>query len=332
MGRTAVITGTGSAFPRQRVTNGELAASVATSDEWVRERLGIAERRIVGEGESTSTLAAAAGQRALDAAGVDAGSLDLVIVATATPDRRAPATACAVQAALGAQPAAAFDLAAVCSGFLYGLATASAFIESGRAQRVLLVGADTFSTITDWTDRQCVFFGDGAGAAVLEAGGPDEGLLSIELYADGTGIDGFTVPSSTGTFEMDGQAVYRTATDVLPDAITSALAGAGVRPEDVDVVVPHQPSIRILQETAERTSIPFDRFVTTMDRYANTAGASVGVTLDHALRAGRIEPGAIVAFAAVGSGWTWGAAVMRWPHATHHPLPSTTAVLAHPLP
>jgi 3-oxoacyl-[acyl-carrier-protein] synthase-3 len=326
MGRSAVVTGTGSAFPRRRVTNGDLAATVATSDDWVRDRLGIAERRIAGEGESTSTLAAAAGRAALDAAGVDAGSLDLVLVATATPDRRAPATACAVQAALGAQPAAAFDLAAVCSGFLYGLATASAFIESGRAQRVLLVGADTFSTITDWTDRQCVFFGDGAGAAVLEAGGPDEGLLSIELYADGTGIDGFTVASSTGTFEMDGRAVYRTATDVLPDAITSALAGAGVRPDDVDVVVPHQPSIRILQETAARTGIPFDRFVTTMDRYANTAGASVGVTLDHAVRTGRLHPGAIVAFAAVGSGWTWGAAVMRWPHATRDPLASAAAL------
>ena len=316
--RSAVVTGTGSAFPARRVTNDELARTVSTTDAWVRARLGIRERRVASAaaGETTSSLAVAAGRAALDAAGVDPGSLDLIVVATATPDRRAPATACAVQAALGAQPAAAFDLAAVCSGFLYGLGVVTALVEAGRAQRVLLIGADTFSTITDWTDRQCVFFGDGAGAAVIESGRVDYGLLSIELYADGRGIDGFTVPSPSseggGTFRMDGAAVYDTATSVLPDAITSALAGAGVRPDDVDLVVPHQPSVKILQETAERTGIPFSRFVTTMDRYANTAGASVGVTLDHAVRTGRLHHGDIVVFAAVGSGWTWGAGVMRW--------------------
>jgi 3-oxoacyl-[acyl-carrier-protein] synthase-3 len=281
----------------------------------VQARLGIRERRVASAaaGETTASLATAAGRAALAAAGVDAGSLDLVVVATATPDRRAPATACAVQAALGAQPAAAFDLAAVCSGFLYGLGVVTALVEAGRAQRVLLIGADTFSTITDWTDRQCVFFGDGAGAAVIESGRVDYGLLSIELYADGSGIDGFTVPAAPGaTFRMDGGAVYDTATSVLPDAIAGALAGAGVRPDDVDLVVPHQPSVRILQETAERTGIPFERFVTTMDSYANTASASVGVTLDHAVRSGRLHHGDIVVFAAVGSGWTWGAGVMRW--------------------
>jgi 3-oxoacyl-[acyl-carrier-protein] synthase-3 len=313
MRRSAVITGTGSAFPVRRVTNSSLAATVDTSDAWVRARLGIRERRVAspGSGESTTSLAVAAGRSALAAADVDPGSLDLIVVATATPDRRAPATACAVQAALGARPAAAFDLAAVCSGFLYGLGVVTAMIEAGRVQRALLIGADTFSTITDWTDRQCVFFGDGAGAAVLEAGRVDHGLLSIELYADGAGADGFTVPAG-GPFVMDGGAVYSTAVSVLPDAIEGALAAAGVRPEDVDLVVPHQPSVRILEETAARTGIPFSRFVTTMDRYANTAGASVGVTLDHAVRTGRLHDGDIVVFAAVGSGWTWGAAVFRW--------------------
>lgn len=313
MRRSAVVTGTGSAFPARRVTNVDLARTVSTSDEWVRTQLGIAERRVASPalGETTTSLAVAAGRSALAAAGVDAGSLDMIVVATATPDRRAPAVACAVQAALGAQPAAAFDLAAVCSGFLYGLGVVTAMIEAGRAQRVLLIGADTFSTITDWSDRQCVFFGDGAGAAVIESGRVDYGLLSIELYADGQGLDGFTIPAS-GPFVMDGSAVYDTATSVLPDAIEGALAAAGVRPDDVDVVIPHQPSVRILQETAARTGIPFTRFVTTMDRYANTAGASVGITLDHAVRTGRLRHGDIVVFAAVGSGWTWGAAVMRW--------------------
>jgi 3-oxoacyl-[acyl-carrier-protein] synthase-3 len=311
--RSAVVTGTGSAFPARRVGNVELAARVPTSDAWVRSHLGIAERRVAdgGPDETTTGLATAAGRAALDAAGVDPGSLDLIVVATTTPDRQAPATACFVQAALGARPAAAFDVAAVCSGFLYGLGVVTALIEAGRAQRVLLIGADTFSTITDWDDRQCVFFGDGAGAAVVESGRVDYGLLSIEMYADGRGAEGFTVPRG-GTFAMDGSAVYSTATSVLPDAIAGALAGAGVRSEDVDVVVPHQPSIRILEETAERTGIPFSRFVTTMDRYANTAGASVGVTLDHAVRTGRLHHGDIVVFAAVGSGWTWGAGVMRW--------------------
>jgi 3-oxoacyl-[acyl-carrier-protein] synthase-3 len=337
MRRSAVITGTGSAFPARTVTNDELALSVSTTDEWVRSRLGIAERRIasIADGETTTSLAIAAGRSALAAAGVDAGSLDLVVVATATPDRRAPATACAVQAALGAQPAAAFDLAAVCSGFLYGLAVVSAMIEAGRAQRVLLIGADTFSTITDWSDRQCVFFGDGAGAAVIESGRVDYGVLSMEMYADGRGLDGFTVPGGAGaTFAMDGGAVYSTAVSVLPDAIEGALAGAGVRPDDVDVVIPHQPSVRILEETAVRTGIPFSRFVTTMDRYANTAGASVGVTLDHAVRTGRLRYGDIVVFAAVGSGWTWGAGVVRWAlQAPTAPCPAPVVVdAATPVP
>ena len=323
MRRSAVVTGTGSAFPARRVTNAELALTVPTTDEWVRSRLGIHERRIASAaaGETTTSLAVAAGRAALAAAGVDAGSLDLIVVATATPDRRAPAVACAVQAALGAQPAAAFDLAAVCSGFLYGLGVVTALVEAGRAQRVLLIGADTFSTITDWTDRQCVFFGDGAGAAVVESGRVDYGLLSIELYADGRGVDGFSVPAS-GPFVMDGRAVYDAATTVLPDAIEGALAAAGVRPDDVDLVIPHQPSVRILQETAARTGIPFSRFVTTMDRYANTAGASVGITLDHAVRTGRLHFGDIVVFAAVGSGWTWGAGVMRWSMDPPTPTPA----------
>lgn len=327
---SARITGTGSAFPRHRATNTDLRAS----DEWVRDRLGIEERRIAADDETTSVLATDAARRALKAAERDPADIDLVIVATATPDMLAPSVASMVQAELGAVGAAAFDVAAVCSGFMYGLGIASAFIESRRAQRCLLIGADTFSRITDWTARDRVFFGDGAGAVVMEPGSPGEGMLSFVLHSDGTGRDGFSVPSPAPhrcgaeppaavapTFSMDGQAVYRTAIKVLPEAIDAALDAAGVAPEEVALVVPHQPSVRILEETASRVGIPFDRFVTTMDRYANTAGASVGVAFDEAASTGRLNDGDVVVVAAVGSGWTWGAGVMRWSSQSQAPLP-----------
>lgn len=314
---STIVTGTGSALPRRTVSNDMIAQRLDTSDRWVHERLGIRERHIADTDESTGTLATLAGRRACEAAGVDPATLDLIILATTTPDRQAPATACAVQAALGSK-AAAFDLAAVCSGFLYGLSTANAYIEARRAQRVLVIGADTFSRITNWDDRSCVFFGDGAGAAVLEAGRPGEGFLSLQICADGTGLDGFTVPgpqsatSRSPHFQMDGRSVFDTATRVLPEAILSALAEAGVRPRDVDLVVPHQPSVRILRQVADDVGIPFDRFVTTMAHTANTAGASVGIALDHAVRQSAVHHHSIVVFTAVGSGWTWGAGVMRW--------------------
>jgi len=321
------VIGTGSYVPERVVTNSEIAARVAgTNDDWIREKLGIRERRVAAEGESTSTLAAKAGERALADAGVQAGDLDLIIVATATPDRLSPSTACIVQETLGAFRAAAFDVAAVCSGFLYGFSMAANFIASGACRNILLIGADTFSRITDWDDRSCVFFGDGAGAAVISSVPAERGVIAIDLYADGRGKWNFTVPAGGSempacgqtlddglhTFRMNGQEVFRTATTVLPDAIASLLQRCGVSVDDVDVLVPHQPSVHILRVTAEKLGMPFSKVMTNMDRFANTAGASVAILLDEANRTGRLRDGALVALAAVGSGWTWGAGLMRW--------------------
>lgn len=276
--------------------------------------------------QATSDLAAEAARRALAGAGISAEQIDLIIVATATPDRLSPSTACIVQDKIEAFNAAAFDVAAVCSGFLYGMSVASQFIAANVYDRVLLIGADTFSRITDWEDRSCVFFGDGAGAAVLTHCRDGEGLLAVDLYADGRGKWNFTVPaggselpasaqtvlSKSHTFVMNGKAVFDTATTVLPLAIQRVLDRCNLTIEDVDLLIPHQPSINILKVTAEKIGLPFHKVMTNMDQVANTAGASVAILLDKANRSGRLHDGAIVTLAAVGSGWTWAAAVMRW--------------------
>lgn len=324
--RGVKIKGTGSYVPETVYTNQYLETLVDTNAEWIEKNLGIKERRIAAPDQATSDLAYEAGKRAIEDAGLEASNIDLIIVATATPDRLAPSTACFVQHKLENYDAVAFDLAAVCSGFLYGLSTGSQFIASGVYNHVLVIGADTFSRITDWTRRDAVFFGDGAGAAVLSSCDPGEGFLAFKLYSDGRGTESFTVPAGGSerpasietidanlhTFRMDGKAVYQTATKVLPESITDVLDKSGLSVADIKVMIPHQPSIRILQKTAEVIGLPFEKVMTNMDRYANTSGGTIPIMLDETNKAGRFEQGDYVLFAAVGAGWTYGAAVIKW--------------------
>jgi 3-oxoacyl-[acyl-carrier-protein] synthase-3 len=307
------IAGTGSYAPARVVTNAELEARIPTTDAWIVENLGIRERRVAAEGELTSDLGAAAARNALDAAGLSPHDVQLIVVATSTPDRTAPSTACILQNKLGARNgAAAFDVAAVCSGFLYAMTIGAHMIASGMVANALVVGCDTFSRITDWTRRDAVFFGDGAGAVVLERTDRPGALFASRMYADGSGQDHFTVHPGDEHFTMYGRAVYETGTKVLPEAIRAVVTESGFALDDVACLIPHQPSIRILHKTAELLGIPFERVMTNMDRYANTSGATIPLLLDEVRRSGRIADGDLVAFAAVGSGWTWGAALLRW--------------------
>ena len=323
---SSTIIGTGSYVPEHVVTNDELQDRVNTDSAWVEEQLGIKERRILDTGRTTSDMAVIAAQRALSHAGISVRDVDLIIVATATPDRIAPSTATIVQHKLGAIWAAAFDLNAVCTGFLYAVHIANQFVDNGVYRNVLVIGADTFSRITDWTDRKCVFFGDGAGTVVISKGMTGGGFIETNLYADGSGRDGFTVPAggaecpttpltldlSLGKFQMDGKAVFRTAITVLPEAISRILDSNGHAVSDIDWVIPHQPSIKILRKTAEIAGIPFSKVCTNMDKYANTSGATVPLLLDEKVKDGTIQKGNLLLFLAVGSGWTWGVSLMRW--------------------
>ncbi|MEY8241645.1 MAG: beta-ketoacyl-ACP synthase III [Cycloclasticus sp.] len=320
------ILGTGSFAPEGILTNEELAKTVGSSDQWIKDNLGISERRIAGPTEKTSDLAFSAGKKAVEDAGLLPTDIDLIIVATATPDRLAPSTACIVQEKLGAFESFAFDVSAVCSGFLTAMSVASQYLASGACRNVLVIGADTFSKITDWNRRDAVFFGDGAGAAVLTASEVDSGFLSYSLYSDGRGKDNFTIPAggsefpaSKGTvsdgmhyFKMNGREVFNTATKVLPEAINEALKDANLTIDDIDLMIPHQPSIRILEKTAEKIGLPFEKVMTNMDRYANTSGGTIPILLDEVNKSGKISSGMNILFAAVGSGWIWGAAVFRW--------------------
>ena len=319
----SVILGTGSALPRRRMTNAELATMVDTSDEWIVGRTGIRERYIAGEGETTATLATDAARRALDMAGMAAGDIDLIILATATPDQTFPASATIVQAALGINDCIAFDVAAVCSGFLYGVTVADNMLRGGAAKTALVIGAETFSRILDWEDRTtCVLFGDGAGAIVLRAEESDEatgrGILASRLHADGRynnllNVDGG--PSTTGTVgkvRMKGQDVFRHAVVNLAAVMGEVLEASGIASDDVDWVVPHQANARILDATARKLGLAPERIVVTVDRHANTAAASVPLALDTAVRDGRIQPGHIVILEAMGGGFTWGASILRY--------------------
>ena len=319
----AVVTGTGSALPARRVSNAELAEQVDTTDEWIVERTGIRFRHIAGEGETTATLAADAARAAIAAAGTTAQAIDLIVLATATPDQTFPATATKVQAMLGIDDCVAFDVAAVCSGFLYAVQVADSMIRAGAHTRALVIGAETFSRILDWEDRTtCVLFGDGAGAIVLEAQESDaatgRGILAAKLHADGRHnellyVDGG--PSTTGTvgkLRMKGREVFRHAVVNLAAVMQEALKGIDLTPEDVDWVVPHQANARILDATARKLSLPAERVVVTVDRHANTSAASVPLALDTAVRDGRIKSGQIVVLEAMGGGFTWGAAVLRY--------------------
>jgi 3-oxoacyl-[acyl-carrier-protein] synthase III len=314
----AVIKGTGSALPRTRVSNAELAARVDTSDEWITERTGIKFRHIAEADETTATLATDAARHALEAAGMVADDIDLIIVATATPDQTFPASATLVQHALGCNGGVAFDVAAVCSGFLYAFSVAESMIRAGSAKNALVIGSETFSRILDWDDRAtCVLFGDGAGAVVLCGEVGTRGALATRLHADGKHnellyVDGG--PSTTGTvgkLRMKGREVFRHAVTNLANVMTETLAAAEIEASDVDWVVPHQANARIIDATAKKLGLDPAKVVLTVDRHANTSAASVPLALDVAVRDGRIKQGDLVVLEAMGGGFTWGASVVR---------------------
>ena len=319
--RRSVLLGTGSALPVRAVSNAELAETVDTSDEWIVERTGIRNRHIAGDDETTSTLATDAAKAALAAAGLAAQDIDLIILATATPDQTFPASATIVQAALGIDDCVAFDVAAVCSGFLYAVTVADSMIRSGAAQRALVIGSETFSRILDWEDRTtCVLFGDGAGAIVLgaeESADGARGILAAKLHADGRHnqllyVDGGPSTTKTvGKLRMKGQEVFRHAVVNLASVLTEVMEVAGLGTDQIDWLIPHQANARILDATARKLKLSPDRVVMTVDRHANTSAASVPLALDLAMRDGRIKPGDLLVLEAMGGGFTWGACVLR---------------------
>jgi 3-oxoacyl-[acyl-carrier-protein] synthase-3 len=315
----SVVKGVGSALPKRRVTNAELATTVDTTDEWIVERTGIRNRYIAGDGETTASLALAAARDALDHAGIDATEIDLIVLATATPDQTFPSSATKVQAALGINDCIAFDVHAVCTGFLYALSVADSMLRSGNARKALVIGAETFSRILDWEDRAtCVLFGDGAGALVLAAEETESGILSTRLHADGRHNDLLFVdggPSTTGTvgkLRMKGREVFRHAVVNLAAVLNEVLESAGLTSADVDWVVPHQANARILDATAKKLGLPPEKVVVTVDQHANTSAASVPLAFDTAVKDGRIKRGDVVVLEAMGGGFTWGAAALRY--------------------
>ncbi|MDH5489159.1 MAG: ketoacyl-ACP synthase III [Rhodospirillaceae bacterium] len=317
------IIGTGSHLPEKIITNDELSKKVDTSDEWITERTGIRERRVVKDGETTSILALQAAENALEAANITPADIDVIIVATTTPDNTFPSTATKVQAMLGMHHGYGFDIQAVCSGFIYALSVADGMIRSGQANRVLVIGAEVISRILDWTDRStCVLFGDGAGAVVLagfdDSDGDTSRVLSTHLHSDGRlreilHVDGG--PGSTGTIghlRMLGREVFRHAVNNLAAVAEEALAANNLTSSDIDWLVPHQANKRILDGTAKKLGLNDDQVVITVDRHANTSAASIPLALDEAVRDGRIEKGQIILMEAMGGGLTWGSALLRW--------------------
>jgi len=320
----SVVRGCGSFLPETVLTNDDLAAKVDTSDAWIVERTGIRERRVAAEGELTSTLGIRAAEKALAHAGMRADEIELIVLATSTPDNTFPSTATAIQAALGITHGAAFDLQAVCSGFVFALATADNFLKAGQYKTALVIGAETFSRILDWEDRTtCVLFGDGAGAVVLEAReqpgeADDQGILSTHIHSDGRFYDKLYVdggPSSTGTVgcvRMSGREVFRHAVVNIAQCIEEALEASGMKASDIDWFVPHQANKRILDGTARKIGLDPDRIVMTLDRHGNTSAASIPLALDEAVRDGRIQRGDLVLIEAMGGGFTWGSSLLRW--------------------
>lgn len=321
----SVVLGCGSYLPEQVVTNAQLAARIDTSDEWIVQRTGIRERHIAAEGEFTSHLAIKAAQAALTDAGVDAQSIDLIVLATSTPDNTFPATAVAVQHGLGINHGAAFDLQAVCSGFVFALATADNFLRTGAFKRALVIGAETFSRILDWNDRgTCVLFGDGAGAVVLEAevqpgkAATDRGIVTTHLRSDGRHkaklfVDGG--PSSTqtvGHLRMEGREVFKHAVGMITDVIVDAFQATGLNADSIDWFVPHQANKRIIDASAHKLHIAPEKVVLTVDRHGNTSAASIPLALSVARKDGRIKRGDMVLLEAMGGGFTWGSALVRW--------------------
>lgn len=320
----AYIKGTGSYAPENVVKN-DFFESVGSTDAWIQKNLGIKERRI-STGETTSDLAAMAGKEAIKSAGLTPQDIDLIILATATPDRLAPSCACFVQEKIEAYNAVAFDISAVCSGALFATTTAVQFIKSGMYKNVLVIGADTFSNITDWNRRDAVFFGDGAGAMVISHTHEDKGFIDFLLHTDGRGKDSWNIPAGGSLlptseetlkkglqyFQMDGPAVFQTAIKVVPESIKKLLSKNKVSIDEVNYLIPHQPSIRILEEVANRISLPWEKVMTNMDRYANTSGGTIPMMLDETVKKNLLKEGDLVLFAAVGAGWTWGTALYKW--------------------
>ena len=314
------IAGTGRYLPARIVTNDDLARTMETSDEWIRTRTGITQRHIAAEGEHASDLALAAALPALEAAGLDAADVDLIIVATTTPDMIFPSTACILQAKLGSRGGPAFDIQAVCAGFVYALTLADQMVGSGAARNALVVGAEIYSRILDWSDRgTCVLFGDGAGAVVLLPS-EERGILATKLHADGSYRDILCVPGQvhagkvTGTpyVHMDGQQVFKFAVKVLAEAAQDALAIAGLPLSAIDWLIAHQANLRIIDATARRLHVPPQKVVITVDKHVNTSAASIPLALDVAVRDGRIERGQHLMLLGVGGGFTWGSALVRW--------------------
>ncbi len=320
----SVVRGFGAALPKRIVTNQELESKVDTSDEWIVQRTGIRQRYIAGEGETTASLGEAAARAALDNAGLTGADLDLIILATSTPDNTFPATAVNIQNRLGMHHGAAFDLQAVCSGFIYAVTTADAYIRGGLARRVLVIGAETFSRILDWSDRTtCVLFGDGAGAIILEAQKgegtiADRGVLTAKLRSDGAHREKLYVdggPSTTGTvghLKMEGREVFKHAVGMITDVIEAAFEATGTTAEDIDWLVPHQANRRIIDGSAKKLGIPLDKVVVTVDLHGNTSAASIPLALNTAAADGRIKKGDLVLLEAMGGGFTWGSVLIRW--------------------
>lgn len=322
--KRSIVLGTGSYLPARRLTNNDLAKMVDTSDEWIVQRTGIHARHIAADGEFTSDLAVAAARKALDAAGCQPTDIDLIILATATPDNTFPATAVTVQHKLGISGGFAFDVHAVCSGFVYALATADAYLRGGMAKRALVIGAETFSRILDWEDRTtCVLFGDGAGAIVLEASEgegttTDRGVLTSHLRSDGAHRDKLYVdggPSTTqtvGHLRMQGKEVFRHAVSMITDVVEAAFEATGTDAEALDWFIPHQANRRIIDASAKKLGIDPDKIVVTLEDHGNTSAASIPLALDQAVRDGRVQRGDLIMLEAMGGGFTWGASLVRW--------------------
>ncbi|UJQ95644.1 beta-ketoacyl-ACP synthase III [Mariluticola halotolerans] len=316
----SIVRGTGSYLPERLLTNDDLAKMVDTSDEWIVQRTGIRQRHVAAEGEFTSDLAVKAAREALDDAGFDISDIDLIIVATTTPDMTFPATATLVQQKMGMHHGVAFDLQAVCSGFVFAVATADNYIKSGMAKRALVIGAETFSRILDWTDRTtCVLFGDGAGAIVLEGvEGGEEGILASSLRSDGAHwqklyVDGgVSSTQTTGHVHMEGREVFKHAVGMISDVVENVLESAGYTCEDLDWFIPHQANKRIIDAAGRKLGIPAEKTIVTVDRHANTSAASVPLALREAVKDGRVNKGDLVMIEAMGGGFTWGASLIRW--------------------
>lgn len=325
---TANIAGTGSYLPEKVLTNFDLEKTLDTSDEWIRSRTGIRERRIAHESESASVLAVHAGRKALESAGVDVGALDMIIVCTSTPDVLFPATACFVQKNLGAGKAAAYDVSAVCSGFVFGLSIAEQYIKTGRYRHVLVIGSEVNSRIVDWTDRNtCILFGDGAGAAVIsrKEGSGAGGILSSHIYSDGNYSNLIEAPKSIGLnqvsgganhdrffIKMSGNATFKAAVKRMTEVCLEALRYNGLSVDDVDLIVPHQANKRIIDAVTEKLRVPPAKVFLNIHKYGNTSAASIPIAIDEARETGRIQPGCLTLMMVVGAGLTWGAAVVRW--------------------